>query len=186
MHPPNRNLWRCGFSTVSALFRPCNSPLPCPSGEAEGLPARFDAVSEQRALSPDEPYPGSRLGVPADGPGSVASWGRRLLALVVDWAACLLVAGAIFGRAVWGQGWQAWTPMGVFLVEASVLTALAGGSFGQLALRLAVVRLDNKPLNLLQTFARTALICLVFPPLVFNRDNRGLHDLAVNTVTLRR
>ena len=33
------------------------------------------------------PYPGSRLGLPADGPRSVASWGRRVLALVVDWSA---------------------------------------------------------------------------------------------------
>ncbi len=133
-----------------------------------------------------EPYPGSRLGLPPDGPGSVASWGRRVLALVVDWFASLLVAGAIFGGSVWGQGSQAWAPMGVFLVEAGVLTALVGGSFGQLVLRLAVVRVDNTPLNLLQTLARTALICLVIPPLIFNRDNRGLHDLALKTVTLRR
>jgi RDD family len=143
-------------------------------------------VTQRHAASAGEPYPGSRLGVPADGPGSVASWGRRFLALAVDWVASLLVAGAFFGTAVWGQGWQAWAPMGVFLVEASVLTALVGGSFGQLVLRVAVVRVDNKPLNLLQTVARTALICLVVPPLVFNRDNRGLHDLAVGTVTLRR
>ena len=133
-----------------------------------------------------EPYPGSQLGLPPDGPGSVASWGRRVLALVVDWFASLLVAGAIFGGSVWGQGSQAWAPMGVFLVEAGVLTALVGGSFGQLVLRLAVVRVDNTPLNLLQTLARTALICLVIPPLIFNRDNRGLHDLALKTVTLRR
>jgi len=26
----------------------------------------------------------------------------------------------------------------------------------------------------------------VVPPLVFNRDQRGLHDLAARTVTLRR
>jgi hypothetical protein len=35
--------------------------------------------------------------------------------------------------------------------------------------RLVVVRLDNQPLNLLQTFVRTAMICLVVPPLIFNR-----------------
>ena len=133
-----------------------------------------------------QPYPGARLGVPADGPGSVATWARRFLALVIDWMASLFVATAIFGGAVWGQGWQAWIPMGVFLVEATVLTALVGGSFGQLAVRLVVVRLDNRPLNLLQTFVRTAMICLVVPPLIFNKDNRGLHDLAVGTVTLRR
>ena len=133
-----------------------------------------------------QPYPGARLGVPEDGPGSVASWGRRLLALGVDWIASLLVAGAIFGGGVWGQGAAAWAPLGVFLAEATVLTALLGGSFGQLALRLVVVRLDGRPVNLLQALLRTALICLVVPPLVFNRDNRGLHDLAVGTVTLRR
>ena len=114
------------------------------------------------------------------------SWGRRLLALCVDWFASLLVAGAIFGGGVWVAGRAAWAPLGVFLVEATVLTALLGGSFGQLALRLVVVRLDRRPVNLLQALLRTALICLVVPPLVFNRDNRGLHDLAVGTVTLRR
>jgi uncharacterized RDD family membrane protein YckC len=134
----------------------------------------------------DAPYPGQRLGMPADGPGSVASWGRRLLALLVDWVACLLVAGLVFGSEVWGQGWQAWMPMAVFLVEVSLLTALLGGSFGQLVLRVGIARLDGKPVNLLQALGRTALICLVVPPLVFNRDNRGLHDLAFGTVALRR
>jgi uncharacterized RDD family membrane protein YckC len=71
-------------------------------------------------------------------------------------------------------------------VEATLFTALAGGSFGQLALRIVVARLDGRPINLLQALLRTALICLVIPPLVFNRDNRGLHDLVVNTITLRR
>ena len=37
-----------------------------------------------------------------------------------------------------------------------------------------------------QALGRTALICLVVPPLVFNRDNRGLHDLAFGTIALRR
>jgi uncharacterized RDD family membrane protein YckC len=132
------------------------------------------------------PYPGERLGLPMTGAGSVASWGRRLLALVVDWFASLLVATVFFGSAVWGQGWQAWMPMAVFLAQASLLTALVGGSFGQLVLRLAVVRVDNTPLTFGHALLRTALICLVVPPLVFNRDNRGLHDLAAKTVTLRR
>ena len=116
----------------------------------------------------------------------MASWGRRFLALIVDWFASMLVAAAFFGGAVWGHGAEAWAPMGIFLLEATILTPLMGGSFGQLLLRVAVVRLDNKPVNLLQSLARTALICLVVPPLVFNRDNRGLHDMAVGTVTLRR
>ncbi len=132
------------------------------------------------------PYPGSRLGLPADGPRSVASWGRRLLALVIDWFASLAVAAAVLGTSVWGQGWEAWAPMAVFLLEAGLLTALMGGSFGQLLMRVVVVRVDGLPLGLLQALGRTLLICLVVPPLVFNRDNRGLHDMAFKTITLRR
>lgn len=116
----------------------------------------------------------------------MAGWFRRIGALTIDWFASLLVARLVFGEGVWGQGWQAWTPMLVFLVEATVLTALLGGSFGQLALRVVVVRLDGRPVNLLQALGRTALICLVIPPVVFNRDNRGLHDLAFGTVAVNR
>jgi uncharacterized RDD family membrane protein YckC len=99
--------------------------------------------------------------------------------------------GLVFGYQWVGapgatQGWVSVSPILVLLVEASLLTALMGGSFGQLVSRLTVVRLDGKPVNLLQALVRTALICLVVPPLIYNRDNRGLHDLAVGTVVLLR
>ena len=98
-----------------------------------------------------------------------------------------LVLATFIGTEVWtGRGLALWGPMAVFLLEATVLTALIGGSFGQLVCRVVVVRLDGKPVDLLQALLRTVLICLAVPPLIFNRDQRGLHDLAVNTVTLRR
>ncbi len=136
-------------------------------------------------------YPGQRLGLPADGPGSVAGWGRRVLALGLDWLASTLVAMVVFGYQWFtatapDQGWVGATPLLVFFLEGSLLTTLAGGSFGQLATRVVVVRLDSRPVTLLQAVLRTFLICLVVPPLVFNADQRGLHDLAVRTVTLRR
>src|ERR1700742_3558404 len=37
-------------------------------------------------------YRGEQLGLPEDGPGSIARPGRRLGALAVDWALCLLIA----------------------------------------------------------------------------------------------
>jgi uncharacterized RDD family membrane protein YckC len=121
----------------------------------------------------------------------VAGWSRRFAALVLDWVASTLVAAFAFGYGWFGatageQGWVSLTPHLVFLLEATFLTALLGGSFGQLLLRVVVVRLDGKPVNVLHAFVRTLLILLVIPPLVFNRDQRGLHDMAVNTVTLRR
>jgi uncharacterized RDD family membrane protein YckC len=132
-------------------------------------------------------YAGQRLGLPETGRGSVATWSRRILALVVDWFASLLVATVVVGPEVMSsRGWEAWVPMLVFLVEGTVLTALVAGSFGQLVMRVAVVRLDRRPVNLLVALLRTLLICVVVPPLIYNRDRRGLHDLVAGTVTLRR
>jgi uncharacterized RDD family membrane protein YckC len=136
-------------------------------------------------------FPGERLGLPQRGPRSVAGWGRRLAALLVDWLASTLVAVAFFGYEWFGatagqQGLVGAAPLLVFWLEASLLTALVGGSFGQLALRVAVVHVDGRPVNLLEALVRTFLILLVVPPLIFNRDQRGLHDLLVKTVTVRR
>ena len=136
-------------------------------------------------VSDEQEYAGQRLGLPEQGPRSAASWGRRIAALFVDWVASLLVASLLDAWAGIDNP-NGWLTLIVFLVEATIFTALAGGSFGQLALRVAVVRLDGRPVNVLQSLLRTFLICLVIPPLVFNRDNRGLHDLAVGTITVVR
>ena len=131
-------------------------------------------------------YAGQRLGLPEDGPGSVASWGRRVAALFVDWIASSLVASVISGAASLPADVDRLLPLLVFLTEATLFTGLMGASFGQLALRVVVVRLDGRPVSILDAVIRTVLICLVIPPLVFNRDNRGLHDLAAGTITLNR
>ena len=67
----------------------------------------------------------------------------------------------------------------LFIGESALLMALSGGSFGQLATRLRVVRIDGsgRPLSLLPALLRQVMICLVIPPLVFRPDGRGLHDL---------
>ena len=138
-------------------------------------------------ISGTSEYAGQRLGLPVTGRGSVAGWGRRFLALLVDWVASLLVAVLVAGpRVTTSKGWEAWVPMLVFLVEATVLTALAGGSFGQLVARVAVVRGDRRPVTLLGALLRTAMICVVVPPLIYDRDQRGLHDLATGTVAVKR
>lgn len=104
------------------------------------------------------------------------------MALVLDWLACLLVT-----RLVGASGEaEAWVTLLVFFVEVSLFTALVGASFGQLLTRVAVVRLDGTPVNLLLAMVRTALICVVVPPVIYDRDQRGLHDLATGTVTIRR
>jgi uncharacterized RDD family membrane protein YckC len=117
----------------------------------------------------------------------VAGWPRRIIALFVDWFASLLVAGFFVGSEVMtSSGPEAWLPLLVFWVEVSLFTALVGGSFGQLVMRVAVVRLDGRPVNLLLAAVRSLLICVVVPPVIYNRDQRGLHDLVAGTVTIRR
>jgi uncharacterized RDD family membrane protein YckC len=109
------------------------------------------------------------------------------VALFVDWIASLLVASFLGGQAVMqSHGWESWLPLLVFWVEASLLTALVGSSFGQLATRVAVVNIHGGPVTLLVALVRTLLICLVVPPVIYNRDRRGLHDLVARTVTVVR
>ncbi|MDP9442997.1 MAG: RDD family protein [Actinomycetota bacterium] len=137
-------------------------------------------VGEQR-------WPGERLGLPAAGPGSVAGWGRRSLALVADWVLSMMAVAAFVGREVWtGEGAALWAPLAVFALQRWVLTATVGASAGQVLTGIRVARLDGRPVGWWNALVRTALLCLVIPPVVYNRDHRGLHDLAVSTVTVVR
>lgn len=118
---------------------------------------------------------------------STASWGRRILALFVDWTACTFAVIALLGLEAWSEdrGSGLYT-MAVFIIESSLLTAFLGGSFGKLVTRLRVVRVDGsgQPPDLLHAVMRTVLVCLVIPPLIFRPDGRGLHDLAAGTATV--
>ncbi|GAA1808223.1 RDD family protein [Nocardioides hankookensis] len=124
---------------------------------------------------------------PASLPYDTASWGRRVVALLVDWFASTLVV-------VFFMGWDDYARTGspgslyvliVFVLESAVLTCTVGGSFGKLATRLRVVRVDNGGrLDPLRSLARSILVALVIPPLVFRPDRRGLHDIAAGTATV--
>ncbi|HEU5038218.1 MAG TPA: RDD family protein [Nocardioides sp.] len=118
-------------------------------------------------------------------PYETASWGRRVLALLVDWFASLLVVSLfvpVFGTT---GGPGSFYTLLVFVVESAVLTATTGGSFGKLATRLRVVSVeDGGRLDLLRSLARAILVALVIPPLVFRPDRRGLHDMAAGSATV--
>jgi uncharacterized RDD family membrane protein YckC len=132
------------------------------------------------------PWPGQRLGLPEHGPGSVAGWGRRLLALTIDWFGSLMVVGLFLGTDLWsGTGAAQWAPLLAFATERWLLTSLSGGSAGQLVTRVRVVRTDGSRLDPGRALVRTVLLCLVIPPVVYNRDQRGLHDLAADSVSVR-
>ena len=116
-----------------------------------------------------------------------ASWGRRILALFVDWAASTLVVIALLGLDDYSDSSASgFYVLLVYVVEAALFTWLVGGSFGKVATRLRVVPADGRlrPLNPLRLLARQVLVALVIPPLVFRPDGRGLHDLFAGTATV--
>jgi len=112
---------------------------------------------------------------PSTAQPETASWLRRIGALFVDWIASSAVAAFILGGFD-GAAYQ-WLPLIVFWLESAVGVALAGGSFGQMLLRIRVHHLNGRPLSLLRALLRQLMVCLVIPPLVFKQDGRGLHDL---------
>ena len=120
-------------------------------------------------------------------PFATASWAHRIGALFVDWFASTLVVILVIGPGGWSDSrWSGFYTLGVYAAEAALLTTLAGGSFGQLATRLRVIRVDGtgRPPDLLRSLARSVLICLLIPPLVFRPDGRGLHDMLLGTATV--
>lgn len=130
----------------------------------------------------EQSYPGAALGLPESGRGSLAGWGQRVTALVLDWAASMTVAVLLFGTGVLtGGGWKAWMVLAVFFVESAVLGGLLGSSFGQVIIRIRVFSLDGRPLGWWRAILRAAMICLVVPTVVVGPDRRALNDLMLGT-----
>ncbi len=107
--------------------------------------------------------------------------------MVGDWAASMVLAVAIFGTGVVvGDDWRTFMVLVVYFVEASVLTALTGGSFGQLIAGVGIIRTDGGKLGLWRPFVRTALKCMVIPHVVVGAERRPLTDLMLGTVVVTR
>ena len=123
-------------------------------------------------------YPGRRLGLPQTGPGSVARFGRRLFALCVDWGLSLLIARGLLGSGEWGT-------LGVFALANAALVASAGQTVGHRLLGIRLTRLDGGAPGAARSLVRAVLLALAVPALIWDRDQRGLHDRFMSTV-LRR
>jgi uncharacterized RDD family membrane protein YckC len=130
----------------------------------------------------EQDHPGQRLGRPATGTGSVGRFGRRLVGVLVDWVIALLIASALLRSA----GWGSFGPLIVFLTEQVVLVGTAGGTIGHRLVGLRVERLDGGPAGPIRALGRSLLLCLGVPALIWDADQRGLHDKAVGTLVVRR
>ena len=129
---------------------------------------------------------GKRLGLPESGPGSVATFNRRLGGVLVDLALAALLRGLLTtfvdepSRVLWhGAGF------GALVLMYALLLPTAGQTIGMRVAGLRVQRLDGAPLAVLPAFARGALVALILPALFTDRQGRGLHDKAVGSVAVR-
>ena len=128
-------------------------------------------------------YRGEQLGLPEEGPGSIARPGRRLGALAVDWALCVLIAyGLITHR--YGPATSDWALL-VFFVLGVLTVGTVGSTPGKRLFGLRVVALGTGRVQPLRALLRTALLCLAIPALIWDRDGRGLHDRLAGTVEVR-
>jgi uncharacterized RDD family membrane protein YckC len=137
---------------------------------------RDSSSSSNRQLNS---WPGERLGLPEEGQGSIARFGRRLVAILIDWGVATVISFGLFRN-------NPWATLAVFGVMQLVLVATAAGSIGHRALRLKVMRLDGAWPGLVPALIRAVLLCLAVPALIWNSDQRGLHDVAAGTILVRR
>ncbi|MEU1517764.1 RDD family protein [Streptomyces sp. NPDC005811] len=128
-------------------------------------------------------YRGEQLGLPEEGPGSIARPGRRVGALAVDWGLCLLIAYSLItdGYTPSTSNWTLLVFLGVSLLTVGTL----GFTPGKRIFGLRVVSLDTGTVKPLRSAIRTLLLCLALPALIWDRDGRGLHDRLARTVEVR-
>ena len=111
---------------------------------------------------------------------------RRLGALFIDWIVAALTAAAPLGTPFAGpDAAEPFVPLVVFFVEVTLLTWLTGTTIGKRIFSLRVSGPDGRSIGLLRAAVRTALVCVVIPPLVQTADHRGLHDLAAGSIVER-
>jgi uncharacterized RDD family membrane protein YckC len=122
-------------------------------------------------------YPGERLGFPREGTGSIARLGRRIAALIIDYGAAYLISGFF--------GWDPLAILAIFAAIQIVFIPTIQGSPGHRIFGLRLVRLDGAWTGLWRPVIRTALLIIVIPAVIWDPDQRGLHDKAAGTVLVR-
>ncbi|MGF7237106.1 MAG: RDD family protein, partial [Frankia sp.] len=127
-----------------------------------------------------------RLGLPADGPGSIAGFGARLGAFVVDAIIANLLVGVpyLFGVRYSSDG-RGFAILLAFLLEEFVLVSVAGSTIGMRLFGIRVVRAAGGHQTWPWVGVRTLLLALLVPVFIWDRDQRGTHDRAAGTVMIR-
>jgi len=123
--------------------------------------------------------------MPEHGPGSLARFGRRVVAVCVDWFICTVIAAGLMHYRLGEGGLGPFKPLAVFVVMNLLLVGTLGSTIGHRLLGIRVVRLGGATAGPLLGAIRTILLALVIPAVIWDRDTRGYHDKIAGTVTTR-
>ena len=140
------------------------------------IPAENDGSAGTR-------WPGERLGLPESGPRSIARPGRRILALVIDWALASGLSLAFFSTGPWQT--NGFVTLGLFAGLQVLFLLVANGGVGHLVLGMRVVPLNPGRLAPWRPIVRTLLLSLFVPAVIMDADQRGLHDRVAGTILVR-
>ena len=123
--------------------------------------------------------------MPERGPGSVARLGRRAVAILVDWLVSNVIAVGFLHHRLGEGGLGSFKPLAVFVLMNLLLVGTLGSTIGHRLLGMRVVRLHGANAGPIPAVIRTALLTLVIPAVIWDRDSRGFHDKVAGTVLVR-
>ncbi|MFJ4996872.1 RDD family protein [Microbacterium sp. NPDC088619] len=127
--------------------------------------------------------------MPQTGTGSIARPGRRIGALLIDYVAATIIATGFLGYDQFAlpaeAGLTMFAPMAVFAVLQILFIPTAGGSPGHRILGMRVVRLGGGWVGVWRPIVRTLLIVIVIPAVIWDADQRGVHDKVTGLVLIR-
>ncbi len=144
----------------------------------------------------DNEYPGQDLGLPADGPGSLAGGWRRVMGLLVDWLAAYALAFAfVAGEPTFEAKLNAvaFPQLAIWFVVGVGTVTLFGFTPGQFAVGLRVIRVDlgadngqmRAAVGIVRALVRQLLIVVIVPALINDNNGRALHDRVTQTAVVR-
>lgn len=126
---------------------------------------------------------------PESGAGSLATFARRALALSLDW---VLSGGVALLFAGFTSSSYSTAVLVVWAVVGAVSVSLFSFTPGQLFAGLRVIRVPDsrgrggdKPVGVLRASGRSALLALVVPAFLVDKDGRGFQDRLTNTAVVR-
>lgn len=141
-------------------------------------------------MTKPQAFRGESIGLPREGAGSLAATGPRLAAFLVDALASALIA-ALFAPHKSGATSFAdrlpgsWSLLPL-AVDYLVGMLVAGRTLGMYLFGLRIIRVERPvAVDPLRAVLRTALLFLLVPAVVFDRDGRGLHDRLTDTAVVR-